>query len=106
MSEIKLNKIERLKAKKQASEYRSELALVEWNNLDEEQRFYLKNFGIYNIKLRPESFMIRIRIDAGHIAFETLKKIAEIEITPITQIIKIVRLGCFRKVSMRVLTVL
>ena len=78
MSEIKLNKIERLKARKQASAYRAELAAVDWNNLDEELRFYLKNFGIYNIKLRPESFMIRIRIDAGHISFETLEKIAEI----------------------------
>jgi len=78
MSEMKLNKIERLKVQKQASEYRSELALVDWCNLDENSRFYLKNFGIYNIKLRPESFMIRIRIDGGRIAFETLEKITKI----------------------------
>jgi len=78
MSDVKLNKIERLKQKRQASEYRSELAGVDWKNVDEETRFYLKNFGIYNIKLRPEIFMIRLRIDGGHIALEALEKIAVI----------------------------
>ena len=78
MSDVKLNKIERLKQKCQASEYRSELAGVDWKNVDDETRFYLKNFGIYNIKLRPEIFMIRIRIDGGQITLVTLEKIAEI----------------------------
>ena len=78
MSDVKLNKIERLKHQRQASEYRSELAEVEWKNVDEETRFYLKNFGIYNIKLRPEIFMIRLRIDGGRMTLKTLKKIAEI----------------------------
>jgi len=78
MSDLKLNKIERLKQKCQASEYRSELAGVDWKNVDEETRFYLKNFGIYNIKLRPEIFMIRLRIDGGRITLETLEKIVEI----------------------------
>ena len=78
MSDAKLNKIERLKQKCQASEYRSELAGVDWKNVDDETRFYLKNFGIYNIKLRPEIFMIRIRIDGGQITLVTLEKIAEI----------------------------
>jgi len=78
VSNVKLNKIERLKQKRQASTYRSELAWLDWKNVDEETRFYLKNFGIYNIKLRPEIFMIRLRIDGGYIAIETLEKIAVI----------------------------
>jgi len=78
MSDVKLNKIERLKQKRQASEYRSELAGVDWENIDEEIRFYLKNFGIYNIKLRPEIFMIRLRIDGGRISIENLETIEEI----------------------------
>jgi len=78
MRDVKLNKIERLKQQRSASEYLSELAGVDWNNVDEETRFYLKNFGIYNIKLRPEIFMIRLRIDGGRISIENLKKIAEI----------------------------
>lgn len=80
MSDVKLNGIERLKQQRQASEYRSELVGVDWKNLDEETRFYLKNFGIYNIKLRPEICMIRLRIDGGRITLETLEKIAEIRL--------------------------
>ena len=75
---MKVNKIERLKAQKQPFDYRSELPKADWHALDEEARFYLKNFGIYNIKLRPEVFMIRLRIDGGRISAERLEQIVGI----------------------------
>ncbi len=38
---------------------------VDYSNLSEADRFYLKNYGIYNIKLTPQKFMLRVRLDGG-----------------------------------------
>lgn len=78
MSEVKYNKIERLKQILAPSEYAQKLKNLNWFDLKEEDRFYLKNFGIYNIKLRTDNFMIRIRIDAGKVKYLMLEKIAKI----------------------------
>jgi ferredoxin-nitrite reductase len=69
---MQTNKIERLKAQCRPFDFRERIAALDLNDLSEEARFYLKNYGIYNIKLRPESFMLRIRIKGGRISLERL----------------------------------
>ncbi len=78
MIEKKFNKIERLKHTLPPSQYAKRLQTLNWYAIDESDRFYLKNFGIYNIKLKQDSFMLRLRIDGGRISYTTLEKIAEI----------------------------
>lgn len=73
---VKLNKIERLKAQLKPYDFFPEISLVNLTNLTEEQRFYLRNFGIYNHKLSPDAFMLRVRITAGRI---TTCKLSEIQ---------------------------
>ena len=78
MVEKKFNKIERLKQTLHPSEYAKNLQSLNWHEIDESDRFYLKNFGIYNIKLQPDLFMLRLRIDGGRISYAKLEQIAEI----------------------------
>ena len=78
MVEKKFNKIERLKQTLHPGEYTKKLQTLNWHEIDESDRFYLKNFGIYNIKLRPDSFMLRVRIDGGLISYAKLEQIAGI----------------------------
>ncbi len=68
----KLNKIECLKAQFAPADFAQRLEKLDWNAPDEAMRFYLKNFGIYNIKLRPERWMLRLRVDAGRPSREML----------------------------------
>ncbi len=70
---MKLNKIERLKVQLSPYDFRARLSQLDLHALDEAERFYLKNYGIYNIKLRPEAFMIRLRIPAGRIETQKLR---------------------------------
>ncbi len=70
---MKLNKIERLKAQLFPYDFRTRLEQLDLYALGEAERFYLKNYGIYNIKLRPEAFMIRLRIPAGRIETQKLR---------------------------------
>jgi len=78
MIEKKFNKIERLKQTLHPSEYRKRLETLNWFEIEESDRFYLKNFGIYNIKLQPDLFMLRLRIDGGRIGYAKLEQIAKI----------------------------
>jgi ferredoxin-nitrite reductase len=75
---MKLNKIERVKTAFSPYDFRSKLKLLDFTDLSEEERFYLKNYGIYNSKLQPERFMLRIRIAGGRIDTDKLHFIAEI----------------------------
>ncbi len=72
----KPNKIERIKLSLSPVEFEKELAYLDYTNVSEEDRFYLKSYGIYNIKLRPDRYMIRIRIDGGNIDTKSLEYIA------------------------------
>ena len=72
---VKPNRIERLKAQLKPYDFFPEISRVDLTNLTEEQRFYLKNFGIYNHKLSPDTFMLRVRITAGRIAVDRLSEI-------------------------------
>ncbi len=71
----KLNKIERLKAARKPADFG--IYSVDWSDLSEEERFYLKSYGIYNIKLRPEVYMLRLRIDGGRVDREMLKALVK-----------------------------
>ena len=61
----KLNKLERLKESLKPKDY--DITKADFNNLSEDDRFYLKNYGIYNIKLNPNFFMLRVRVDGKKI---------------------------------------
>jgi ferredoxin-nitrite reductase len=73
-----VNKLERLKAEMPPADFLPFLSSVDWEHVDERERFYLKNYGIYNIKMRPEVYMLRLRIDGGEIAPERLERIARL----------------------------
>ena len=51
---IKPNKIERLKATLKPYLFLPKIDQLNMSDLTEDERFYLKNFGIYNHKLSPE----------------------------------------------------
>ncbi len=74
----KSNRIERLKAKLLPAQFLQKLEDLDWNDPSEEDRFYLKNYGIYNIKLRPERWMIRLRFDGGRCEGDDLEYLAEL----------------------------
>ncbi len=75
---MKLNKIERAKNSLTPYDFYQKLTLIDLTELTEEERFYLKNYGIYNIKLNPERFMLRLRIAGGRIDRDRLGFIAKI----------------------------
>ena len=75
MTKIKANKIERLKASLKPYDFFPQIDTLDLKDLTEEERFYLKNFGIYNHKLSSKTFMIRVRITAGRIS---VSKVAQL----------------------------
>ncbi len=74
----KPNKLERLKAELPPAQFASFLETLDWEHVDERERFYLKNYGIYNIKMRPDVYMLRLRIDGGRISVEQIETIASL----------------------------
>ena len=75
MTTPRINKIEKLKLRLKPVDYLPRLSSLKEEELTEEDRFYLKNFGIYNHKLSPERFNLRIRVPAGCIGLEALRGI-------------------------------
>ena len=75
---MKHNKIERAKAHLVPYDFRTHIKMLDLTELKEEERFYLKNYGIYNSKLRPERFTLRIRIAAGRIMYPALHTLVQI----------------------------
>jgi len=75
---MKLNKIERLKASESPYAFGERLYSVNLNDLNEDERFYLKNYGIYNIKMAPDRFMLRLRIAGGRISLAHLEALLDI----------------------------
>jgi len=73
----RLNRIERLKKNLKAYDFMQRLHGMRWENLDDTDRFYLKNYGIYQIGLRSDRFMLRLRLDGGRLEAEKAKTIAE-----------------------------
>ena len=75
---MKLSKIEKYKLNLPPIDFEERLSQIDYSNIDEEIRFYLKNFGIYNIKLKPDVYMLRLRIDGGRIDATKLLKVAQL----------------------------
>ena len=75
---MKPNKIERLKAQCHPYDFQAKITQLDLHNLSEEDRFYLKNYGIYNIKLSPDRFMLRIRLLGGRVSVTALEQILHI----------------------------
>ena len=71
---MKLNKIERLKQELTPIDYYQRLDNLKEEDLTDADLFYLKNFGIYGVKNKP-GFMLRIRIPAGRIPHQHIRKI-------------------------------
>ncbi|WP_353663014.1 nitrite/sulfite reductase [Hydrogenimonas sp. SS33] len=77
MEPVKLNKIEKLKRKLPPASFLPKLEAIDEKEVDEEARFYLKNFGIYSHKLDPGRYNLRVRIPAGRITPSALGVLAE-----------------------------
>ncbi|WP_457599126.1 hypothetical protein [Hydrogenimonas sp.] len=78
MKAIKLNKIEKLKEALAPYDYfKRGLERLDPASLEESDRFYLKNFGIYGHKLTPERFILRIRIPGGRLRVEALRRVRD-----------------------------
>ncbi|RUM73883.1 MAG: nitrite/sulfite reductase [Sulfurovum sp.] len=75
---MKRNKIERLKHRLSPYAFSTLLGQIDLADLNEEERFYLKNYGIYNSKLEPQRFMVRIRVAGGRIERARLGLIVQI----------------------------
>ncbi len=75
---MKLNKIERLKANLKPIDYLQKLNSLNFANLEESDRFYLKNFGIYTQSQRVDEFMLRVRVAGGRINIDKLEAILQI----------------------------
>ncbi len=77
MQKQKRNKIERLKAARRPYDAQSVLKEESGARMDEDLRFFLKNFGIYNHKLAPERYVLRLRIPGGTLKREHFAKTVE-----------------------------
>ena len=88
---LKLNSVEKLKLKRSHFDYLKDISLLDLENLNEEDRFYLKSIGIYNFKVTPDICMIRIRIVTGDITISQLTQIVSISKKYNTKLILTVR---------------
>lgn len=76
--EKKLNKRERYKAQLKPIDYYKDFENIDFENLGEGDRFYLQDFGIFNVDFLEDEFTIRIRVPGGRISAEQFQSIADI----------------------------
>lgn len=77
--EEKLNKRERFKAQlKPIDYYNNEFSTLDVDSLNEADRHYLQDFGIFNTYFLEDEFTIRIRIPAGRLTADEFEKISDI----------------------------
>ena len=76
--ENKLNKRERYKAQLRPIDYYKDFENIDFESLNEADRFYLQDFGIFNTNFLEDEFTIRIRIPGGELSAEIFQKIADI----------------------------
>jgi len=77
--EQKLNKRERYKAQlKPIDYYNNEFSTLDLDSLNEGDRYYLQDFGIFNTYFLEDEFTIRIRIPAGRLTASQFQSIADI----------------------------
>ncbi|MDD2652705.1 MAG: nitrite/sulfite reductase [Sulfurimonas sp.] len=76
--ENKLNKRERYKAQLRPIDYYKDFENIDFESLNEGDRYYLQDFGIFNTNFLEDEFTIRIRISGGRISADDFQKIADI----------------------------
>lgn len=76
--ENKLNKRERYKAQLRPIDYYKDFENIDFESLNEGDRYYLQDFGIFNTNFLEDEFTIRIRISGGRINADDFQKIADI----------------------------
>lgn len=76
--ENKLNKRERYKAQLKPIDYYKDFDNIDFESLNEGDRFYLQDFGIFNTNFLEDEFTIRIRIPGGRVSADIFQKIADI----------------------------
>lgn len=76
--ENKLNKRERYKAQLRPIDYYKDFDNIDFESLNEADRFYLQDFGIFNTNFLEDEFTIRIRIPGGEISAQIFQEIADI----------------------------
>jgi len=76
--ENKLNKRERYKAQLRPIDYYKDFEDIDFESLNEGDRYYLQDFGIFNTNFLEDEFTIRIRIAGGRISADDFQKIANI----------------------------
>jgi ferredoxin-nitrite reductase len=76
--ENRLNKRERHKARIRPYDFYPRLESLDFENLAEGDRFFLQDFGIFNVDFSEDDFTLRLRIAAGRLSVEQLRSIAAI----------------------------
>ncbi|MEK6659439.1 MAG: nitrite/sulfite reductase, partial [Campylobacterota bacterium] len=76
--ENKLNKRERYKAQLKPIDYYKDFENIDFESLTEGDRFYLQDFGIFNVDFLEDEFTIRLRIPGGRISAKNFQQIADI----------------------------
>lgn len=76
--ENKLNKRERYKAQLRPIDYYKDFENIDFESLNEGDRYYLQDFGIFNTNFLEDEFTIRIRVAGGRISADDFQKIANI----------------------------
>lgn len=76
--EQKLNKRERYKAQLKPIDYYKDFYSIDFDSLNEADRYYLQDFGIFNTYFLEDEFTIRIRIPGGRLTTEQFQSIADI----------------------------
>lgn len=76
--ENKLNKRERYKAQLKPIDYYKDFEKIDFESLNEGDRYYLQDFGIFNTDFLEDEFTIRIRIPGGRVDAAQFKMIADI----------------------------
>ena len=78
MSEKKLNKRERYKARLRPIDYYKDFESLDFESLGEGDRFYLQDFGIFTTDFLEDEFTIRIRVPGGRITTKNFQLVADI----------------------------
>jgi len=77
-TEPRLNKRERYKANLLPIDYYPQLETLNFENLGEGDRFYLQDFGIFNVDFLEDEFTLRLRVPGGRIDAAQLHTLAQI----------------------------
>jgi len=78
-TEKKLNRRETFKARLKPYDYFiNEFDTIDFENLGEGDRYYLQDFGIFNVEYLEDEFTIRIRVPGGRIEIESFLELANI----------------------------